>query len=138
MNAERRRRGDTAQRSFRIQTTIVTNQSNLMTTKPKMRTVKLYLHIADDLFLPSIIVSARRKRPAAHSRPPVLTHRQWALWWLVSGLAAGRDELFQSAPTVTMLMLTIEKRMETTPWQHVEVHMLPGGCFRVIGKTTSI
>jgi hypothetical protein len=92
----------------------------------------------DDLFLPSIVVGARRKRPSAHARPPVLTRRQWALWELVSGLPAGKDELFQEKPTPTMITLSVEKRMEKAPWQHIEVHELPGGCFRVIGKTTRL
>jgi hypothetical protein len=102
----------------------------------KLRTVRLYVHTVEDLFLPSLVVGARRKHPV--TRPPVLTRRQWALWWLVSGLEAGKDELFQKKPTPTMITLSAEKRMETTPWQHVEVHELPGGCFRVIGKTTSL
>ncbi len=104
--------------------------------KPKLRTVKLYLHTVDDLFLPSIVVGARRKIP--ETRPPVLTRRQWALWELVSGLPAGKDELFQEKPTPTMITLSVEKRMEKAPWQHIEVHALPGGCFRVIGKTARI
>ena len=103
--------------------------------KAKLRTVRIYVHTVDDLFLPSLVVGARRKRPSAHSRPPVLTRRQWGLWWLVSGLPAEKDELFQEKPSLTMLTLSIEKRIETTPWQHVEVYELPGGCFRVIGKT---
>ena len=104
--------------------------------KPKLRTVRLYLHTVDDLFLPSIVVGARRKLP--ETRPPVLTHRQWDLWWLVSGLSPLADELFQEKPSPTILTLLTKKRLETTPWQSVEVHELPGGCFRVIGKTSSI
>lgn len=106
--------------------------------KPKLRAVRLYVHVVEDLFLPSLVVGARRKRPSAHARPPVLTYRQWALWWLVSGLPPLTDELFQEKPTPTMITLSVEKRMENSPWQHVEVHELPGGCFRIIGKTTSI
>ena len=104
--------------------------------KPKLRAVRLYVHAVEDLFLPSLVVGARRKRP--ETRPPVLTHRQWALWWLVSGLPPLTDELFQEKPTPTMIMLSVEKRMENSPWSHVEVHELPGGCFRISGKTTSI
>lgn len=103
--------------------------------KPKSRKVRLYLHVIEDLFLSSIVVGARRKRPSSDFRPPHLTPRQWALWWLVSGLNAGKDELFQQKPTPTMIALSVEKRMQTKPWQHVEVHELPGGCFRIIGKT---
>ena len=106
--------------------------------RPKLRTVRIYVHTVDDLFLPSLVVGARRKRPSAHSRPPVLTRRQWGLWRLVSGLSAGKDELFQEKPSPTMITLSVEKRMENAPWQHVAVHELPGGRFRIIGKTASV
>jgi hypothetical protein len=96
-----------------------------------------------------------------HSRPPYLTNRQWALWWLVSGCAAGNDEVFHAFQFSTQsVKLSTSQRiqpLELPMWQrvpHIELSMwqrnqdrvwsslkvsgLPCGCFRIIGKTNKI
>ena len=104
--------------------------------KPKAHTARLYLHTVDDLFVPSLLAAARRKSPA--TLPPVLTHRQWNLWRLVSGLKTGNYELHQVGVSQAAIKASVAERMKyDASWLSVDVHALPGGCFRVVGKTSN-